>query len=76
MRAAQSKRFYRARNIAIFIAEGHTLTETEEEFSLGATAIRSHLYFLANEGYGEELKKNRQLYLEAKRQLEKNRGRG
>ena len=65
-------RYDRAVDIAQFIAEGHTLKQTIEEFRLSGRTISRDLDFLAQYGYGEENKRNIRLYLKAKAQLQRN----
>lgn len=63
------KRYNRAYGIAEFIAEGHTIQEAEEEFGVSSRTISRDLIFLADYGYGEQLKRNFKLYQKAKNQL-------
>ena len=68
------KRYYRSISVAEFIAEGHTIDETKEEFEISKDTIRRDLNFLADYGYGKENKRNLLLYQKAKKQLELNQG--
>lgn len=63
------KRYNRAFGIAEFIVEGHTIRQTIDEFGVSKGTIERDLIFLAQFGYGEEAKKNMELYKRAKRQL-------
>ena len=67
-----SKRYNRAVGIAEFIAEGHTIREVKDEFKISRQTMERDLNFLAQCGYGEEAKKNINLYKRAKLQLYKN----
>lgn len=66
------KRYYRAIEIAEFIVEGHTLSETADEFGLCKCTIQRELNYLVQSGYGEEGNRNILLYKKAKIQLQKN----
>lgn len=63
------KRYYRSIGVAEFIAEGHSIAETKEEFGISKDTIGKDLKFLAEYGYGEENKRNMLLYQKAKMQL-------
>ena len=63
------KRYYRAIGVAEFIAEGHSIAETKEEFRISKDTIRKDLNFLAEYGYGKENEKNMLLYQKAKKTL-------
>ena len=67
------KRYYRAINVAEFIVEGHTIAETKEEFGISKATVANDLNFLANYGFGEENRRNLELYKNAKMSLLKNR---
>ena len=64
-----AKRYNRALGIAEFIAEGHGIEETKEEFGVSKDIISRDLTFLAGQGYGKELERNQKLYKKAKLQL-------
>lgn len=66
------ERYNRAIGIAEFIIEGHTLKETMDEFGVKKDTISRDLVFLAQYGYGEEAKRNQELYRKAKIQLLRN----
>ena len=64
-----AKRYNRALGIAEFIAEGHSIKETIEEFGVSKDTISNDLNFLVGEGYGKEYERNLKLYRKAKLQL-------
>lgn len=64
------RKYNRAIGIAEYIAQGHGIKETKEEFGVSKDTIHRDLIFLANEGYGEELKRNQRLYVKAKKELQ------
>lgn len=63
------KRYNRAVGIAEFIAEGHSIRQTKEEFRISKDTIRKDLEFLATYGYGKENERNMLLYQKAKMYL-------
>lgn len=68
----KSARYYRAADIAIYISEGHTVREAEQEFRISARTILRDLDFLAGYGFGEQHEKCIKLYLKARRQIDIN----
>lgn len=63
------RRYYRSIGVAEFIAEGHSIAETKEEFGISKETIRKDLKFLAEYGYGKENERNMLLYQRAKMSL-------
>ena len=66
------KRYRRAISIAEFIAEGHTLKQTSEEFRISDATVKRDLEFLISQGNLEEYNRNVKLYKKAKLQLWRN----
>lgn len=64
-----ARRYNRALGIAEFIAEGHNIEETKEEFGVSGCTINRDLYFLAGQGYGKESQRNIELCNKARLQL-------
>ena len=67
------KRYNRAVGVAEFIIEENTIKETREEFGISKNTIERDLEFLKICRLGD-VKRNVQLYIDAKKQLKKNCG--
>ncbi len=70
----ERKRYNRAVGVAEYILEGNTKKEAMKEFRVSRDTIDRDLDFLKNCYYGNE-KRNLQLYIKVKKQLQKNCGR-
>lgn len=64
-----SKRYNRAVGVAEFIIEGHTISQTMEEFRISKDTIQRDLKYLGENDYGINGKRNLELYKKAKIQL-------